>query len=82
MGEQCSPVQLCGYAKFYGRTLCATIISTNQTEGAASSTPRFGPGGANLEKDTKALRKMQHSCIFLLLGPSTSALGFLGASSP
>ena len=24
----------------------------------------FGPGGVNMEKDPKALRKMQHSCIF------------------
>ena len=24
----------------------------------------FGPEGVNLEKDPKALRKMQHSCIF------------------
>ena len=24
----------------------------------------FGPEGVNMEKDPKALRKMQHSCIF------------------
>ena len=24
----------------------------------------FGPGGVNVEGDGKALRKMQHSCIF------------------
>ena len=25
---------------------------------------KFGPGGVNVEGDEKALRKMQHSCIF------------------
>ena len=42
----------------------------------------FGPGGVNVEDGSKALRKMQHSCIFWLLAWPTTALGFLGASGP
>ena len=33
-------------------------------ESAPTATESFGPGGVNVEGDGKALRKMQHSCIF------------------
>ena len=40
------------------RTLRADI------ESAPTPTEEIGPGGVNVEGDGKALRKMQHSCIF------------------
>ena len=51
----------CGSMPHWGIDRCAT---PQQRASAPTERGRFGPGGVNAEGSGKALRKMQHSCIF------------------
>ena len=74
-GEQCSPVRFDGSAKLPGASGTpppTTYMKIGNHPGWADDEHRsnrarveiFGPEGVNAEGDGKALRKMQHSCIF------------------
>ena len=59
-GEQCSPGEFDGSAG----SLRASNARAYGHRKASLYAHYFGPGGVNVEGDGKALRKMQHSCIF------------------
>ena len=65
--EHCLPEVFCGSAGFL-RASNARPYSLHMAsvplEGSQPSTYYFGPGGVKLSGGGKALRKMQHSCIF------------------
>ena len=65
--EHCLPEVFCGSAGFL-RVSNARPYSLHMAsvplEGSQPSTYYFGPGGVKLSGGGKALRKMQHSCIF------------------